>query len=55
MNTFSFVESNTIGWNFTKSNISPSSFNLLYEAGVNSVIYTLAINFMIVENSYQDF
>lgn len=55
INTFSFVESNTIGWNFTKSNLSLTGFTLRYDAGVNSVIYTLAINYMIVDNSYPDF
>lgn len=55
INTFSFVDSNTIGWNFTKMNLGLSGFQLKYDAGVNSVIYSLAINYMIVDNSYPDF
>jgi len=55
INTFSFVDSNTIGWNFTKMNFGLSGFQLKYDAGVNSVIYSLAINYMVVDNSYPDF
>ena len=55
INTFSFVDSNTIGWNFTKLNLGLSGFELKYDAGVNSVIYSLAVNYMIVDNSYPDF
>jgi hypothetical protein len=55
INTFEFMECNTIGWNFTKMNITSSGFVLVYEAGINTAIYTLAINYMVVDNSYPDY
>ena len=49
------MECNTIGWNFTKLNITNAGFVLVYEAGINSAIYSLAINYMVVDNFYLDY
>lgn len=55
INSFDFTQCNSYGWNFTKSDITVTGFNLKFQAGINLAIYTLAINYMLVDHSYLDY
>ena len=48
IHTFEFLQSNTISWNFTKYNLRLTGFALEYEAGLNSIVYELAVNYMVI-------